>query len=220
MSQLNVELDLSDVGAQVLLSGGLSEMGVVLDSEQQSQCLRFLSLMQKWNKTYNLTAIRDPKDMVVKHLLDSLSVVPRLRGERILDVGAGGGLPGIPLAIAYPDKRFTLLDSNTKKTRFLRQVAHDCGLDNVGVECCRVENYSVSALFDSIICRAFSSVSDFVIMTEHLGVAGCEWVAMKALCSEGEIEALPEDFYVEESVGLNVAGLNAQRSLIKIKKRS
>lgn len=220
MTKAHAESALSDDEAAALLSEGLSDMQILLSDEQQSQCVHFLSLMQKWNKTYNLTAIRNPKDMIVKHLLDALSVVPHLRGESVLDVGAGGGLPGIPLAIAFPEKNFTLLDSNTKKTRFLLQVAHDCGLGNVSVAACRVEDYKASVLFDSITCRAFASLSDFVGMTAHLGSGRCEWVAMKGLCSDEEIEALPEDFYVEESVELNVAGLDAQRSLILVKKQS
>lgn len=207
-------------GATTQLAEGVVEMGVPVSDEQRSRCLHFLSLLQKWNKAYNLTAIRRVDEMVTKHLLDSLSVVPYVEGGRVLDVGAGGGLPGIPLAIAMPTKHFTLLDSNAKKTRFLQQVCYECGLENVSVEHCRVENFEPYELFDIVLCRAFASISEFVECTRHLGSRDALWLAMKGACSEEEIGSMPADFYVKKSVALNVAGLEAQRSLLILQKSS
>ena len=153
------------------LQQGARELGVDLSEQQQAQLLAYLALLIKWNKAYNLTAVRDPDEMVSRHLLDSLSVVPFVAeaGDNWLDVGSGGGMPGIPLAILFPERRFTLLDSNGKKTRFLTQVKLELKLANLDVIHSRVEAFTPEQPFSGICSRAFSSLEDFSNWTRHLG---------------------------------------------------
>ncbi len=153
------------------LSLGARSLGVALSDAQHGQLLAYLALLVKWNKAYNLTAVRDPDEMVSRHLLDSLSVVPFVAagGARWLDVGSGGGMPGVPLAILFPERQFTLLDSNGKKTRFLTQVKLELKLANLEVIHSRVEQLQPPQPFDGIVSRAFSSLEDFSTWTRHLG---------------------------------------------------
>lgn len=188
----------------------------------------YLVLLQKWNKVYNLTSIRDPQEMFIKHLLDSLAIAPYVENgknnnQRLIDVGTGGGLPGIPLAILYPEKQIDLLDSNSKKTRFLIQAKTELGLKNTLVLHQRVEDYQPAEKYDGVVSRAFSSLNDMLSLTQHLvAPSGCWW-AMKAQKTQEEIESLPGYAKLKNIFSLNVPGLNAERSLIQlemIKERS
>jgi len=150
------------------LACGLEEMGLDLDASTQSCLLNYVALMQKWNKVYNLTAVREPEKMVTQHLLDSLAVLPHIVGRRVIDVGTGAGLPGIPLALANPALEITLLDSNHKKTSFLRQACLELGLNNATVVCERVEVWRPEEKYDVVISRAFSDLAEFASLALHL----------------------------------------------------
>jgi len=150
-----------------LLRSGVEAQSIILSDDQITLLLHYLKLLHKWNKAYNLTAIRDPEQMLSLHLLDSLSIIPFVSGENIIDVGTGPGFPGIPLAIFYPERKFTLMDSNGKKTRFLFQVKNELGLENVTEIQSRVEAYQPTQQFDAITSRAFTSLSDMVDKTSH-----------------------------------------------------
>lgn len=178
--------------------------------------LDYLALMQKWNRVYNLTAIRDEKEMFVKHLLDSLSVAPYVTSQRLIDVGTGAGLPGIPLAIIFPDRQIDLLDSNSKKTRFLIQAKTELGLDNVEVIQHRVERYAPEQLYDGVISRAFASLDDMLNWTRHLLAKDGFWWAMKSQKTQDEVAHLPEFAKMLQVFNLDVPGLSAQRTLIQI----
>jgi 16S rRNA (guanine527-N7)-methyltransferase len=171
-------------------------------------------LLAKWNKVYNLTAVRDESRMVSHHLLDSLAVLPHLRAMRMLDVGSGGGLPGIPLAIARPEMHVTLLDSNQKKAAFLKQAAIELELANVEITSERVEKFQATKRYDLIISRAFADLGEFVSAARHLLVPDGLFVAMKGLVPHEEIGHLPAGFKVERVVPLTVPGLEAQRHLV------
>ncbi|MAY34927.1 MAG: 16S rRNA (guanine(527)-N(7))-methyltransferase RsmG, partial [Spongiibacteraceae bacterium] len=162
-----------------ILERGLRTLELELSEQQRDLLMRYLALLVKWNRAYNLTAIRDPEEMVTKHLLDSLAVAPFVSGERLLDVGTGAGLPGIPLAIVYPDKLFELLDSNGKKTRFLVQVVADLALPNVTVHHKRIESGELAPVFDGILSRAFASLADMTRDCGPLLAEGGELLAMK-----------------------------------------
>jgi len=200
------------------LTLGARELGVALSETQHSQLLGYLALLIKWNKAYNLTAVRDPDEMVSRHLLDSLSVVPFIDGERQLDVGSGGGMPGIPLAIMFPDMKVTLLDSNGKKTRFLTQVKLELKLDNLEVIHSRAEAFQPQQPFTGIISRAFSSLEDFTEWTRHMGDTNTRWLAMKGLHPADELVALPADFNLESAQALAVPGCQGQRHLLILRR--
>ncbi|WP_341782379.1 16S rRNA (guanine(527)-N(7))-methyltransferase RsmG [Ectopseudomonas mendocina] len=205
--------------AEELIQGAL-ELGIELSALQQEQLLAYLGLLIKWNKAYNLTAVRDPDEMVSRHLLDSLSVVPFVAegGDNWLDVGSGGGMPGIPLAIMFPERRFTLLDSNGKKTRFLVQVKLELKLANLEVVHSRVEAYRPQQPFDGISSRAFSSLEDFSNWTRHLGNADTHWLAMKGVHPDDELQALPADFRLSATHVLRVPGCQGQRHLLILRR--
>jgi 16S rRNA (guanine527-N7)-methyltransferase len=196
------------------LSAGLLQLGLSLSDVQQQALLDYIALLQKWNKVYNLTAVREPENMLYQHLLDSLAVLPHVGAGRLLDVGTGGGLPGIVLAIARPGLDITLLDSNQKKTTFLRQACIELGLKNVKVECMRVDDYQPSAAFDMVISRAFSDLGEFVRLSARLCRSGGMLMAMKGVYPHDELAHLPADFRKHEVVALNVPGLEAQRHLV------
>jgi 16S rRNA (guanine527-N7)-methyltransferase len=198
------------------LERGIVDLGLKLSPEAQQKLLDYLALLQKWNKVYNLTAIRNAEQMVSHHLLDSLAVLPHLSPGRWLDVGCGAGLPGLVLAIAQPDWKFTLLDSNSKKTSFVQQAAIELDLHNVSVCCARVEELEVKEKFDGIISRAFAETADFVTLTRHLLADHGRWVAMKG-APEQELQHLPGDIVVERIIPLSVSGLNAARCLVLLK---
>ncbi|MWK58202.1 16S rRNA (guanine(527)-N(7))-methyltransferase RsmG [Pseudomonas otitidis] len=202
------------------LTQGAATLGVALDARQHELLMGYLALLIKWNKAYNLTAVRNPDEMVSRHLLDSLSVVPFVaeRGNDWLDVGSGGGMPGVPLAILFPERRFTLLDSNGKKTRFLTQVKLELGLDNLGVVNARVEAFRPEQPFAGIVSRAFSALEDFANWTRHLGDRDTHWLAMKGLRPDDELARMPEDFKVEAEHTLAVPGCQGQRHLLILRR--
>lgn len=200
------------------LSTGARQLGVELSEAQHAQLLAYLALLIKWNKAYNLTAVRNPDEMVSRHLLDSLSVMPFIHSARWLDVGSGGGMPGIPLAILHPDKHVTVLDSNGKKTRFLTQVKLELKLDNLQVIHKRVEEFQPELPFTGIVSRAFSSMENFTHWTRHLGDAQTQWLAMKGLHPADELVALPADFKVDSEQALTVPGCQGQRHLLILRR--
>lgn len=211
----------SESHAAELVRGALA-LGVELSEGQQQQLLGYLALLIKWNKAYNLTAVRDPDEMVSRHLLDSLSVVSFVAesGQTWLDVGSGGGMPGVPLAIMFPDRSFTLLDSNGKKTRFLTQVKLELKLANLEVVHSRVEQFQPAEAFDGITSRAFSSLEDFASWTRHLGNTQTRWLAMKGVQPDDELQRLPADFRLDACHVLKVPGCQGQRHLLILRRTS
>ncbi|SOE63736.1 16S rRNA m(7)G-527 methyltransferase [Burkholderia sp. OK233] len=206
-----------------LLADGVRELGLDLSDAQLGKLLDYVALLSKWNAVYNLTAIRDPRQMLIQHILDSLSVVPHLatRGaSSVLDVGSGGGLPGIVLAIVLPEWTVTVNDIVHKKTAFQAQAKAELGLANLSVVTGRVETLQpgaeVPAKFDVIVSRAFAELADFVTLARHLvAEQGAIW-AMKGVRPDGEIERLPAGARVEQIIRLNVPSLDAERHLIKV----
>ncbi|TDX28795.1 16S rRNA m(7)G-527 methyltransferase [Modicisalibacter xianhensis] len=200
------------------LDQGLDRLGIAIDTQARERLLALLALLHKWNRAYNLTAVRSAEEMVTRHLLDSASVMPLVRGPRLLDVGSGPGLPGLVLAILDPQLAVTLLDSNGKKVRFQRQAVLELGLDNVTPVQARVEAYRVEAPFEQIISRAFASLSDFVELTEPLLAADGEWLAMKGRAAEQESQALPASIALVERRELHVPGDEASRQLLRLRR--
>lgn len=200
----------------VLLARGIAEMGLNVSRETQEKLLAYLALLQKWNKVYNLTAIRDPLEMVTLHLLDSLSVLPYVKTKNLLDVGSGGGLPGIVLAICKPDLQVTTIDTVQKKAIFMRQVKGELGLSNLEVVHGRVENYQPHEKFEVIISRAFSEIALFIKLTQHLLTENGQWLAMKGQVPHDEFK----DFGAKLStiIPLKVPDLNAERHLLVLDK--
>jgi 16S rRNA (guanine527-N7)-methyltransferase len=195
------------------LADGLTALELDVGSHAQALLLDYLGLLEKWNKTYNLTAIHEPGRMLTHHLLDSLAILPFVGAGPVLDVGSGAGLPGIPLAILRPATRVTLLDASQKKCSFMRQAAIDLGLPNVTVVHGRVEDFRPDAGFLQIVSRAFSDLTEFVRLTRHLVAEGGEWLAMKGLYPNEEISQL-KGARVIRDVPLQVPGLDAARHLI------
>ena len=195
------------------LQQGLRAMGLDLTVPAREKLLNFLGLLEKWNRTYNLTAVRDPEQMVPRHLLDSLTVLPYLQGPRVLDIGTGAGLPGIPLALARPDLEFTLLDSNAKKTRFATQAVHELGLKNVVVVQERVEKFHPEKKFDTLIARAFASIPDMLAASRHLCAPRGRFLVMKGVFPQEELAAVT-DGYRAEVKALHIPGLDAARHVV------
>lgn len=188
--------------------------------QAQEQIIQYLLLIEKWNKRYNLTAIRAVEDMLSQHIMDSLSIVTHLNGPKIIDVGTGAGFPGIPLAIARPDWQVILIDSNQKKTAFLQQVKIELKLDNITIMAQRIENTSIKKNIDTIISRAYASLGTFIKSTRHLispNDEQCRWMAMKSNCTTQELKEVKEPFFIEKTVPLIVPGLSAKRELIIIR---
>jgi 16S rRNA (guanine527-N7)-methyltransferase len=180
---------------------------------------RYLYLLEKWNRAYNLTAIRSLPDMLTHHVLDALSVQAWVAGDRLLDVGTGAGLPGIPLAIFNPGRRFLLLDSNGKKTRFLQQVIADLGLENVAVVQERSEHLVDKPGFDMILSRAFASLTDMIAVTVHLLAPNGCWLAMKGTLPAAELTALPAGLQEPTVIPVEVPGLGAERHFVILRKQ-
>ena len=197
------------------LAAGLTTLGLALPDTVQRQLRAFRDLLLKWNKTYNLTALRDPRQAISHHLLDALAILPHVGAGPLLDVGSGGGLPGIPLAIARPDLSVTLVDTVQKKTAFLRQAAIELELKNVAVHHARVEE--MRGQYAQISSRAFAELARFVGVTCHLMAPGGRWLAMKGARPDDELKALPADSEVEAIIPLSVPGLDAERHLIILK---
>ncbi len=210
------------------LEQGITNMALSLPESAPEQLIDYLQLLHKWNKTYNLTAIREPKQMVIKHLLDSLSVVPHIDGHQVLDVGTGGGLPGMALAICYPEKHFLLLDCNGKKVRFLIQAIGALKLKNVTALQSRVElldreegfapkwSGSAAAGFDNIVSRAFASLQDMIDGCHKLIAKDGVYLAMKGQYPEEELSQLPADCKLVSSSELNVPELGEARHILRI----
>ena len=205
-----------------LLAKGVAEMDLDVSRETQEKLLAYLALLQKWNKVYNLTAVRDPLEMVTLHLLDSLSVLHYISSSNLLDVGSGGGLPGIVLAICKPELQVTTIDTVQKKTIFMRQVKGELGLSNLTVVHARVESYQPSHKFEVIISRAFSDIALFVKLTEHLLAQNGKWLAMKGQVPHEELASLVnkarQAISIKNIIPLTVAGLDAERHLLLIEK--
>jgi 16S rRNA (guanine527-N7)-methyltransferase len=214
-----------------LLAQGLIELNIALSFEQQQRVLQYVALLNKWNKVYNLTAVREPERMIGLHMLDSLAVLPHLtqtkihtqthtqmRVQRLLDVGTGGGLPGIALAIARTDMHVTMLDSLQKKTTFVRQAIGELLLTNAAVVCERVEQFKPAEKFDVVISRAFAELNDFVNGAAHLLADDGRMFAMKGVNPVDEIARLPDGFETEKVIELNVPQVEGKRHLVVIKK--
>lgn len=199
------------------LRQGCHALGLSLDETAMSRLLEYAKLLGKWNRVYNLTAIRDEQQVVSHHLLDSLSVLPHLKGiVHLADVGTGGGLPGIPLAIAVPQLHVTLIETNHKKSAFLTQACIELGLVNTRVINRRVEEVRAEPPFDAAISRAFSDVADFVKLAGHLVGPGGVLLAMKGLFPDEELTQLPQPWMLVESIALDVPGLDAARHLLRL----
>lgn len=206
------------VASRAKLASGAAELGIEIDDSVQHALMSYLALLKRWNKVYNLTAIKGDANMLTRHLLDSLSVATALQGNRSIDVGTGAGLPGVPLAIAMPHMHVTLLDSNAKRCRFLRQVQAQLKLDNVSVVQNRVEEYQPAEKFDNLLSRAFSSLHSFILSSAHLLVDDGQLIAMKGVWPDDEKEQLTNGFEINKVVKLMVPGLPEQRHLVICKK--
>ncbi len=196
-----------------LLGAGAQALGVDLDATKTDRLLCYQQLLARWNKAFNLTAVRGDEAMIVRHLLDSLAIAPHLHGAQFADVGTGPGLPGIPLAILYPERHFSLLDSNGKKTRFLFQVKSQLGLSNIDIIEGRVEQWQPEESFDGVITRAFAELALTCSLSEHLLTRGGRLYAMKSQSIARELETLPESFALVDNIPLTVPGLEESRWL-------
>lgn len=205
-------------GIDARLAAGLSGLGLALSPGQVEALLRLVDELADWNARFNLTAIRDPAEVVDKHLLDSLAALPHLKGLAVADIGTGAGFPGLPLAIADPDRRFTLVESTGKKANFVRHAATVLGLPNVEVVQARAESYRPTRPFDSVITRALGPLAGFVRVAGHLAGRGGRLLAMKGKVPEAEIEALPAGWKVIAVHPVAVPGLDAERCLVEIGK--
>ena len=199
-----------------LLLTGLKAMQCALGVETQDKLVAYVRLLEKWNRTYNLTAVREPEQMIPRHLLDSLAILPYVKGPRVLDIGTGAGLPGIPLALARPDMNFVLLDSNAKKTRFVTQACAELGLKNVEVVNQRVDKYRPKAPFDTIVSRAFSTITDMLVASRPVCGAAGQFLAMKGIYPQEELAAMPPGYTVSGVPALEVPGLAAARHVVII----
>lgn len=197
------------------LNSGVSELGIDLGEDQRESLLSYVELLNKWNRVYNLTAIRDPEEMIGHHILDSLAILPYLWPKQWLDVGCGAGLPGIVLAVMRPEWQFTLLDSNSKKTGFVQQAIIELGLKNTKVHCARVEEFKVDEKYDGITSRAFTELGDFVSISNHLLADEGRWAAMKGIAGK-ELQTVPQGYKVEQVTALHVPGIEAARSVIVV----
>ena len=201
-----------------LLVEGLHRMSLNLSDQMLDQLMVYLNLIEKWNRVYNLTAIRERDEMIKLHFLDSLSILNHVEMEHVLDVGSGAGFPGIVLAITKPELKVTVMDSVNKKTTFMQQVKSELSLTNLNVVNARVEEYQPTILFDSVITRAFSSVQNMLSMTQHILQKDGAWLAMKSKDVKEELKALDENQYT--LIPLEVPFINAERYLVKLKKEN
>jgi 16S rRNA (guanine527-N7)-methyltransferase len=201
-----------------ILASGLEALSLNLTDKQQQQLVEFVLLIDKWNKAYNLTSVRCPKQMMVKHILDSLAIVPHLTGENIIDVGTGPGLPGMPLAIAFPDKTFTLLDSLGKRVRFMTQCVHTLKLTNVTPVNSRVENHVGDKPYDIVLSRAFASLKDMLHWCEHLVDSDGQFLALKGQFPQNEIDEVSDHFQIMNTENITVPSLDGERHLVWLRK--
>lgn len=205
---------LSSVSLESRLADGLAAMRLSLPDYAQAQLVAYIELLAKWNRSYNLTAVRDPLEMVSRHLLDSLAVLPYVHGEALADLGSGAGFPGIPLAIARPDLTVTLVESNGKKARFLREAARSLPLSNVVIKQRRVQE--MSGAFDCVTARAFASIEDMLTWGEHLLTKDGRWLALKGRVDADEIAGIPDTFRIVAVHPLAVPGINGERNLVEL----
>lgn len=203
-----------------VLKNSIKNSKLVVTEEQQLQLIRYVLMMHKWNKAYNLTSVRDPQQMVIKHIVDSIVVAPYLDKIHYIDVGTGPGLPGIPLAIMCPDKQFILLDSLGKRVRFMKQVAYELKIDNIEPVQSRVEDFVPNVKIDGVLSRAFASLKDMLHWCQHLVDSQGVFLALKGQLSADELECLPLEFILQETIKLDVPGLEGERHIVKIKKQS
>jgi 16S rRNA (guanine527-N7)-methyltransferase len=202
---------LSDILAQ-----GVIQLGLDVNQEQQVKLVDYVERIHKWNKAFNLTSVRDPEQMMVKHILDSLSVVPYLSGQNIIDVGTGPGLPGIPLSIVYPQKQFTLLDSLGKRVRFMKQCAFEMKLDNITPIQSRVEEHQPEQAYDIVLSRAFASLKDMLHWCGHLVDSEGKFLALKGQYPTDEIADIEQDYHVLSVQSLDIPGLVGERHLVTL----
>lgn len=196
----------------------LNAAGIVVTDKQKNLLIQYVEMLNKWNKAYNLTSVREPEQMLVRHIMDSIVVEPHLQGQRFIDVGTGPGLPGIPLAIVRPEAHFTLLDSLGKRVRFLRQVQHELQLENISPVQSRVEDFPAEPPFDGIVSRAFASLQDMVKWCRHLPARPSgRFYALKGVLPEEELAALPEGIAFDRAIRLSVPELEGERHLIVLK---
>jgi len=197
------------------LADGLASLDLALDAGQQEALLRYADLLVRWNRVFSLTAVRTPEEVVTRHLLDALVVLPHLHGRRLIDVGTGAGLPGLPLAIARPDLEVTLLDASAKRIRFVQQALIELRPGNAVVVRARVEEHRPEAPYDTVIARAFAGLSDMLSLCRHLVAADGEFLAMKGQHPDRELSDLPSGWRVVATVPLEVPGLDAARHLVR-----
>lgn len=202
------------------LRRGLADLGIALPDDRVDRLLAYLALLARWNTAYNLTAVREPREMVARHLLDSLSILPWVRGPRLLDVGTGAGLPGVPIALADPALRVTLLDANGKKVRFCRQVATELGLANVEVVQARVEAYRPEAGFATVTARALADLPSLVASVRHLLGPETTLLAMKGAAPVAEMAALRGEGLTVSAHRLHVPGVEGERHLVEVRAAS
>lgn len=202
------------------LAAGTEALGFTFPQATQARLLQYLALIRKWNQVHNLTAVREPEIMLTRHLLDSLAILPHIAGPRIVDVGSGAGLPGIPLALVQPDWQVVLLESNHKKAVFLQQARIELQLENVEVAAERAENFHPEAKFNTVISRAFSDLADFIQLAGHLCAAedSSRLVAMKGVYPHEELAQIPPQFMVEKTLSVAVPGLEAERHLVMLRR--
>lgn len=199
------------------LQQGCKALALDVSEERQVKLVAYVELIAKWNKAFNLTSVRDPGEMISRHILDSLAILPYLEGDSLLDVGTGAGLPGIPVAILKPEMAVTLLDSNSKKTRFLQQAKAELKLENITVVHSRVEEADLPK-FDLVTARAFSTIDDIIDLAgRHCDDAGC-LVLMKGLYPEEELQAVTNGFSLQDIQSLDVPGCEGQRHLVRLRK--
>ncbi|MEI6859846.1 MAG: 16S rRNA (guanine(527)-N(7))-methyltransferase RsmG [Shewanella sp.] len=202
-----------------LLDEYLAEMNLIVTQQQKKQIIGFVEMLNKWNKAYNLTSVRDPKQMLIRHIMDSLAVSEHLEGKHFIDVGSGPGLPGIPLAIMNPDKHFVLLDSLGKRIRFQKQVQFDLGINNFSSVESRVEAYEPEEKFDGVLSRAFASITDMLYWCQHLPANNGCYYALKGQLAKDEIATIPQSYQITDIFKLKVPHLDEQRHLVRIVKK-
>ena len=216
---MNDQVSLKDELITVL-TDNLKSCQLIVSEYQQQQLIDYVLMMHKWNKAYNLTSVRDPHQMVIKHVIDSIVVAPFLDKIQYIDVGTGPGLPGIPLAIMCPDKQFILLDSLGKRVRFMKQVAYELKIENIEPVQSRVEDFVPNVKIDGVLSRAFASLKDMLHWCQHLVDSQGVFLALKGQLGSAEMKNLPVGFILQETIKLDVPGLDGERHIVKIKKQS